>query len=277
MYMSRPNNRDAMEQQVLNLLAASPKGLAGPWLRARLRPRISQPTLSRLLATLRSRGLVMRTGSARATRYHLVGGRIGAEELKSRLLHEEVAARLMRDPSLKSQALQRLDFIRKVNPSGRMYHARWAELLGGDMPALLRNMTEDSERAAALRRESPFTALYDRRLRHRIFQPVESAVHHKLKFSRGELARLCRRHHVRRLSLFGSAVRPDFRPDSDVDVLVEFEPRQIPALGEMAGMRDELSTLFGGRKVDLATSAILRNPFRKRAIERDLETVYAAR
>lgn len=169
--MSRPNNRNAMEQQVLSMLAANSKGLASPRLRAGLRLRISQPTLSRLLAALRTRGLVMKTGSARATRYHLVGGRIGAAELKSRLLHEEVAWRLVRDPSLKSHALKRLELIRKVNPSGRIYHDRWAQLLAGDMPALLRNMTEDSERAAALRRESPFTVLYDQDLRKRLFQP----------------------------------------------------------------------------------------------------------
>lgn len=169
--MPRPNTRDTLEQQVLNLMAANPKGLASPRLRARLHPRISQPTLSRLLASLRARGRVMKTGSARATRYHLVDGRIGAAELRSRLLHEEVATRLVRDPTLKSQALQRLEFIRKVNPSGRVYHDRWAELLAGDMPALLRNMTEDSERAAVLRRESPFTVLYDQDLRKRLFQP----------------------------------------------------------------------------------------------------------
>ena len=267
--MPRPSTRSTLEQQVLNLMAANPKGLASPRLRARLHPRISQPTLSRLLTTLRAQGLVMKTGSARATRYHLVDGRIGAAELRSRVLHERVAQRLVRDPRLKTLAIKRLEKLRAVNPNGRVYHDRWAELLEAPLPKLLRAMTEDSERAAAMRRESPFT-LFFRGL------PQESAVHRQLEFSRRELARFCRRHHVRRLSLFGSAVRPDFRPDSDVDVLVEFEPQQTPALGEMAQMRDELSALFGGREVDLATSAILRNPFRRQAIEQDLETVYAA-
>lgn len=272
--MSRPNGRSGLEGQVLDLLAAHPQGLASPRLRARLRPRVSQPTLSRLLLELRARGLVARTGAARATRYRLVGGSIGAAEFKSRVLHEAVAARLVRDPGLKSQAVRRLELIRKVNPSGRVYHDRWAELLEGSMPALLRNMTEDSERAAALRRESPFTVLYDPKLRQRMYRPPETRSP-QLKFKRHELADLCRRHHVRRLSLFGSAVRADFRPDSDVDVLVEFEPRQTPGLGRMSELQNELSTLFGGRKVDLATPAIMRNPFRKKTIERDLETVYA--
>ena len=274
--MPRPSTRSTLEQQVLNLMAANPKGLASPRLRARLRPRISQPTLSRLLAALRARGVVMKTGSARATRYHLVDGRIGAAELRSRVLHERVAQQLVRNPGLKALAIKRLEKLRAVNPNGRVYHDRWAELLEAPLPKLLRAMSEDSEQAAALRRESPFTMLYDPDLRRQIFKPRESAVRQQLKFPRGELARLCRRHHVRRLSLFGSAVRPDFRPDSDVDVLVEFEPQQTPALGEMAEMRDELSALFGGRKVDLATTAILRNPFRRKAIEQDLETVYAA-
>jgi predicted nucleotidyltransferase len=199
-----------------------------------------------------------------------VGGRIGAAELHSRLLHEQVAKKLVRDPALKAQAIKRLEFLQKANPSGRIYHVRWAKLLESDMPKLLRTMTEDSEQAAALRRESPFTIFFRGTRQERDVRP-------HLEFSRSELARLCRRRHVRRLSLFGSAVRADFRPDSDVDVLVEFEPQQTPALGEMTDMRDELSALFGGRKVDLATPAILRNPYRRKAIERDLETVYAAK
>lgn len=268
--MSRVNDREVLESRVLELLAASRQGLTSPRLRARLKPRISQPTLSRLLMELRARGKVTKTGAARATRYHLVGGRIGAAELRSRLLHEEVTARLVRDPALKAMAIKRLEFLREANPSGRVYHERWAELLDSDMPRLLRAMTEDSEGAAALRRESPFTIFFRG-------MPSDKTMKRQLEFSRKELARLCKRRHVRRLSLFGSAVRADFRPDSDVDVLVEFEPRQTPALGGMVDMREELSTLFGGRKVDLATPAILNNPFRRKAIERDLETIYAAK
>jgi hypothetical protein len=266
-----------LEQQVLNLLAAHLHGMKSPRLRGILKPRISQPTLSRLLASLRARGLVVKTGAARATRYHLVGGGIGAAELHSRLLHEQVAGRLARDPVLKAHAMKRLESLREANPAGHINHERWAALLASDMPTLLRAMTEDSERAAVLRRESPFTALYDRGLRRHLLQSDErQTMQGRLKFSRSALARLCRQHRVQRLSLFGSAVRADFRPDSDVDVLVEFEPHQTPALGEMADMREELSELFGGRKVDLATPAILRNPYRRKAIERDLETVYAA-
>jgi predicted nucleotidyltransferase len=62
----------------------------------------------------------------------------------------------------------------------------------------------------------------------------------------------CRRHHVRRLSLYGSVLRPDFRPDSDVDVLVEFEPGRTPGLFKLGGMLLDLQELIG-RAVDLKT------------------------
>jgi hypothetical protein len=167
--MPRPRTRTAAETQVLNLLAAHGEGLSRPKLQAALKPQLSQPTFSRLLTGLRAHGAIMRSGRARSTRYHLVGGRIAAAELRSRLLHEDVAERLVRDPTLKQKAIYRLDIIRRINPTGRSYHERWAKLLDSDMPKLLRAMTEDSEQAAALRRESPFTVLYDAELRKRLF------------------------------------------------------------------------------------------------------------
>lgn len=159
-----------LEGQALNLLAAHPGGISSPALRKLLKPSVSQPTLSRLLTRMRARGAVFKTDAARATRYHLVGGRVSAAELRSRLLHAQVAKRLVHDPGLKSVAIKRLEKIRKVNPAGRAYHSRWAELLESDMPRLLREMTEDSARAAALRRESPFTVLYDPALRKRLLK-----------------------------------------------------------------------------------------------------------
>ena len=65
-----------------------------------------------------------------------------------------------------------------------------------------------------------------------------------------ELSEFCRRHHIGRLWLFGSVLREDFGPDSDVDLLVEFEPEHIPGW-EIVDIEEELSQLFGGRKVDL--------------------------
>ena len=102
-------------------------------------------------------------------------------------------------------------------------------------------------------------------------------MHARLVVERQVLADLCRRHNVRRLSLFGSAVREDFDAErSDVDVMVEFEPSRVPSLAGLVALQDELSQLFGGRKVDVTTPSILRNPYRRRSIESDLEVLYAA-
>jgi predicted nucleotidyltransferase len=88
------------------------------------------------------------------------------------------------------------------------------------------------------------------------------------------LAAFCRDHGIRRLAIFGSALREGFRPDSDVDVLVEFEPDRLPGLLGMARLERELSSLFGGRKVDLRTPEDLSRYFRKVVIE-EAEVQYA--
>jgi len=77
------------------------------------------------------------------------------------------------------------------------------------------------------------------------------------------LAEFCRRHGIGRLSLFGSALRDDFGPDSDVDVLVEFLPGRTPGMIRFAGVELELSAL-AGRQVDLRTAADLSRYFRDR-------------
>lgn len=104
-----------------------------------------------------------------------------------------------------------------------------------------------------------------------------SQVLNKLKISRAALVALGRRHHLQRLSLFGSVVRDDFRPDSDIDVLVESSQKHPLTLSKMADLREEISALFKGRKVDVATPAIFRNPYRRKAIERDLKPIYVAK
>jgi len=78
----------------------------------------------------------------------------------------------------------------------------------------------------------------------------------------GEIAGFCRRNHIRKLYLFGSALRSDFGPESDVDVLVEFETGHVPGFFRLFDMEAELSTLFGGRKVDLRTPQDLSRYFR---------------
>ena len=94
--------------------------------------------------------------------------------------------------------------------------------------------------------------------------------------SRKALQKLAKRFHIRRLVLFGSAARGELKPDSDIDLLVEFEKDRSPSLGGMVEIQDAFASLFGGRKVDVATPSILNNPYRKRAIEKDMEELYAA-
>jgi predicted nucleotidyltransferase len=81
-----------------------------------------------------------------------------------------------------------------------------------------------------------------------------------IEIPREKIAEFCKRHHIRKLSLFGSVLRDDFRPDSDIDVLVEFEPAHIPGLAFFA-MQDELSQILG-RPVDLNTPNFLSSYFR---------------
>ena len=84
----------------------------------------------------------------------------------------------------------------------------------------------------------------------------------------------CRRHHIRKLALFGSVLRDDFRPESDVDVLVEFEPGRTPGLA-FFGMEIELSEILG-RRVDLNTAGFLSKYFRDRVLA-EAEIQYVAR
>ena len=90
------------------------------------------------------------------------------------------------------------------------------------------------------------------------------------------LAELARRFHIKQLALFGSAARGELTPSSDIDLLVEFEQGEAPSIGGMTVINNAFSSLFGGRKVDIATPAILNNPYRRREIEKDLELLYAA-
>lgn len=93
----------------------------------------------------------------------------------------------------------------------------------------------------------------------------------RISLDKEKIADFCRRHHIQRLSLFGSVLRNDFGPTSDVDVLVEFEPGHVPGLAFFA-MEEELSRIIG-RKVDLNTPGFLSPYFRDR-IERESEVQY---
>jgi predicted nucleotidyltransferase len=93
-----------------------------------------------------------------------------------------------------------------------------------------------------------------------------------IEIPREQIADFCRQNHIRKLAIFGSILRPDFRPDSDVDVLVEFEPGHVPGLAFFA-MQEELSALLG-RKVDLNTRDWLSRHFRDKVLQ-EAETLYA--
>ena len=89
------------------------------------------------------------------------------------------------------------------------------------------------------------------------------------------LASICRKHHIRRLSVFGSALKGTAQPDSDLDLLVEFEPQAKPGLIGMAKIEIELSSLLNGRKVDLRTAQDLSRYFRDEVLQA-AEIQYAA-
>ena len=88
------------------------------------------------------------------------------------------------------------------------------------------------------------------------------------------IAEICRRYRVRRLQLFGSTAVGAERPDSDVDLLVEFIPGEAPSGFRLVDMQDELSAAFDGRKIDLAFPSMLNNPYRRRAIEPQLRPLF---
>ena len=95
----------------------------------------------------------------------------------------------------------------------------------------------------------------------------------RLPLNNDALAALCRRHRIRRLSLFGSTLQGTAGPDSDVDMLVEFEHGATPTLLDLADIELELSALFGGRRVDVRTPEDLSRYFREDVI-REAEVQY---
>ncbi len=96
-------------------------------------------------------------------------------------------------------------------------------------------------------------------------QPVELKVGN-LDVPGEAVAGLCRRHHIRKLAFFGSVLRDDFGPNSDVDVLIEFKPGHEPGFFALFDIAQELSAVLGGRKVDLRTPQDLSRYFRDEVI-----------
>ncbi len=100
-------------------------------------------------------------------------------------------------------------------------------------------------------------------------------MNHRLPVAPTTLAAFCRRHRIRKLSLFGSALKGTARPDSDVDLLVEFEPGGEPGLIALAAIESELADLLG-REVDLRTAEDLSRHFRDQVVQ-TAEVQYVAR
>ena len=99
-------------------------------------------------------------------------------------------------------------------------------------------------------------------------------MHPNLNLHERAIQKFCEIHHIRQLALFGSQAKGTARPDSDVDLLVDFEPQNVPGLLGMAAMEEELSGLLGGRKVDLRTASDLSRHFREEAV-RTAQVQYA--
>lgn len=97
-----------------------------------------------------------------------------------------------------------------------------------------------------------------------------------LEIPAAQVQAFCKRWKVQEFSIFGSALRNDFRPDSDVDVLVSFTPEGGMTFESFVEMRAELSELFGGRQVDLVEKRLVRNPFRRYEILTTRKVLYAA-
>ncbi len=96
----------------------------------------------------------------------------------------------------------------------------------------------------------------------------------KVDADSGRIAQFCREHHICRLALFGSVLRDDFSPESDIDVLVDFEKGHVPGLFGLVRLERELSAVFGGRKIDLRTPEDISRYFRENVLA-EAEVQYA--
>jgi uncharacterized protein len=92
-------------------------------------------------------------------------------------------------------------------------------------------------------------------------------VYRSIRFPESELSAFCKRHHIKTLALFGSILRDDFRPDSDIDILVVFKKDKTPGFLGLAEMEQELSVLLGARKVDMRTPQDLSPYFRDKVLQ----------
>lgn len=90
-----------------------------------------------------------------------------------------------------------------------------------------------------------------------------------------KIAPFCQHWHIAKLSLFGSVLRDDFHPESDIDVLVEFQPEHIPGFLKLHQIQEELSTILGNRQIDLVTPKFLNHRIRDRILS-EAEAYYVS-
>jgi uncharacterized protein len=104
---------------------------------------------------------------------------------------------------------------------------------------------------------------------------VQDILEERLRIQSEQIASFCRKWRIVELSLFGSVLRDDFRPDSDVDILVSFDDAALWTLWDFVGMKEELERMLG-RTVDLVSKRSLKNAGRRESILRTRQTLYAA-
>jgi len=114
----------------------------------------------------------------------------------------------------------------------------------------------------------PFYFELDTKSKNRMKQP-------KIDMPLDQIKEFCRKWKIKEFALFGSVLRDDFRPDSDIDVLITFEPDEDFDFDDRMKMQEEIEGIFG-RKVDLVEKRLIRNPFRRYDILTTKEIVYAA-
>jgi len=208
-----------------------------------------------------------------------VANSLGCDLVYALVPHKSVNDMVRDQARLKAQQLVSKTDVQMRLERQQLSREKLQDEIGFETERLMREMPRDLWEGEM--NEKPVKVRYEQDIR---FQPAaaiaeENVMYHtknNLQVPRNVLNAICRRHRVRKLSLFGSAVRDDFKPDSDIDILVEFEPGQAPGFGGLVDLQNQLSDLFGGRDVDLATPSILNNPYRKKAVLKDLQTLYAA-
>ncbi len=104
---------------------------------------------------------------------------------------------------------------------------------------------------------------------------LQTLINEQLKVSPVQIAEFCQRWKITEFALFGSVLREDFRPNSDIDVLVTFAPNPGWSLFDWVDMKDDLKALFG-REVDIADKQGLKNPYRRHEILKTCQVIYAS-